>query len=95
MLTSVISVFFYLRVVVMMYMADGEMAPAPIRLSRLGMAALALSIAAIFYLGILPTAILDLAAESIATVCSGPTLGRALIRSHASSPSSSEVRARG
>ena len=67
-LTSVISVFFYLRVVVMMYMAEGEPSAAPVRLSRLGMTALAISIAAIFYLGILPTFILDLAADSIATI---------------------------
>lgn len=68
-LTSVISVFFYLRVVVMMYMAerDGARAvPAPV--SGIGMAALAVSIFAIIYLGILPTRVLDLAAESIATI---------------------------
>jgi hypothetical protein len=32
------------------------------------MAALAVSIAAIFYLGVLPTQVLDLAASSIATI---------------------------
>jgi NADH-quinone oxidoreductase subunit N len=67
-LTSVISVFFYLRVVVMMYMADREGAPVPARVGGIGLAALAVSIAAIFYLGILPTPVLDLAAESIATI---------------------------
>src|SRR4029077_19529538 len=37
-LTSVVSVFFYLRVVVMMYMADREGAPAPTRITGVGMA---------------------------------------------------------
>ena len=68
MLTSVISVFFYLRIVVMMYMADREVATVPAPVSRAGMTALAMAIVAIFYLGILPTRVLDLAAESIATI---------------------------
>jgi NADH-quinone oxidoreductase subunit N len=67
-LTSVVSVFFYLRVVVMMYMSEREAVPAPPRVQAMGMAALVLSIGAIVYLGVLPTAVLDLAAESIATV---------------------------
>jgi NADH-quinone oxidoreductase subunit N len=68
MLTSVVSVFFYLRIVVMMYMAEREGAPVPARIGGLGMAALALSIAAIFALGILPTPVLDFAAASISTI---------------------------
>jgi NADH-quinone oxidoreductase subunit N len=68
-LTSVISVFFYLRVVVMMYMADREGAlPLPAVVTRVGMAALTVAIVAIFYLGVLPTQVLNLAAESIATI---------------------------
>jgi NADH-quinone oxidoreductase subunit N len=68
-LTSVISVFFYLRVVVMMYMSEREGAAAlPVSVAGTGMAALAVSIAAIVYLGILPTQVLDLAAQSIATI---------------------------
>jgi len=68
-LTSVISVFFYLRVVVMMYMSEREgTAPLPAAVTAAGMAALTLSIVAIFYLGILPTPVLDLAAQSIATI---------------------------
>jgi NADH-quinone oxidoreductase subunit N len=68
-LTSVISVFFYLRVVVMMYMAEREGAlPLPAVVTRMGMAALTVTIAVIFYLGVLPTYILDRAAESIATI---------------------------
>ena len=68
-LTSVISVFFYLRVVVMMYMADRDSslaAPAPV--AGIGMAALIVSIAAILFLGVLPTPILNLAAASIGTI---------------------------
>ena len=68
MLTSVISVFFYLRVVVMMYMAEREGEALQVRITGVGMAALAVSIAAIFYLGVLPTKILDLAASSISTI---------------------------
>jgi NADH-quinone oxidoreductase subunit N len=68
-LTSVISVFFYLRVVVMMYMADRDGAlPLPVVVTRFGMAALTVAIVAIFYLGVLPTQVLNLAAESIATI---------------------------
>ena len=67
-LTSVVSVFFYLRVVVMMYMADRDTAIVPGPVSATGMAALALAVGAIFYLGILPTQVLDLAAASIATI---------------------------
>jgi NADH-quinone oxidoreductase subunit N len=68
-LTSVISVFFYLRVVVMMYMADRPAAAAaPALPSALGMAALVASIVLIVALGVLPTPLLDLAAASIATI---------------------------
>ena len=67
-LTSVVSVFFYLRVVVMMYMAEREGEAVQVRIGGVGMAALAVSIAAIFYLGVLPTKILDLAASSISTI---------------------------
>ena len=68
-LTSVVSVFFYLRVVVMMYMSEheGPVGARP-RIARMGMVALTLAIIAIVYLGILPTRVLDYAAESIATI---------------------------
>jgi NADH-quinone oxidoreductase subunit N len=69
MLTSVVSVFFYLRVVVMMYMQEREetdAVPAPI--TGAGLAAVAIAVAAIFYLGILPTRVLDLAAASVAAI---------------------------
>jgi NADH-quinone oxidoreductase subunit N len=68
-LTSVISVFFYLRVVVMMYMADRPATlAAPAAASGVGMAALVASIVVILVLGVLPTPVLNLAVASIATL---------------------------
>jgi NADH-quinone oxidoreductase subunit N len=67
-LTSVISVFFYLRIVVMMYMTpagDREALPATPAFAG---AALVISAIVIFYLGILPTRVLDWAAASIGTI---------------------------
>ncbi len=67
-LTSVVSVFFYLRIVVMMYMTPAE---TPIRfpaIPRMAAAALAVSAVLVFYLGILPTRVLDWAAASISTI---------------------------
>ena len=67
-LTSVVSVFFYLRVVVMMYMSD-EVSPMPVTApAPASLFALLVPTAGIFYLGILPTRLLDLAAKSIATI---------------------------
>jgi NADH-quinone oxidoreductase subunit N len=67
-LTSVVSVFFYLRVVVNMYMAEPGGAPVAPKVSGLGMAALTIAIIAIFVLGILPSPIIDLAGKSIGTI---------------------------
>jgi NADH-quinone oxidoreductase subunit N len=67
-LTSVVSVFFYLRVVVMMYMSDQPSdAPATVP-STASIVALAVPTVAIFYLGLLPARVLELALESIATI---------------------------
>lgn len=68
MLTSVISVFFYLRVVVMMYMAEPVEAQARPAIGAVPLAALVVSTAALFYLGILPTRVIDLAAASVGTI---------------------------
>jgi NADH-quinone oxidoreductase subunit N len=67
-LTSVVSVFFYLRVVVSMYMAEPAADTGALRVGRMASAALALAIFALFYLGILPTRVINLASESIATI---------------------------
>jgi NADH-quinone oxidoreductase subunit N len=67
-LTSVVSVFFYLRVVVMMYMAEGS-TTAPVTIpTAASRFALAVPTVATFYLGLLPARVLDLAARSIATI---------------------------
>ncbi len=68
-LTSVISVFFYLRIVVMMYMTDTKRAEVPTgTVSPLATAGLALAVVGIFYLGILPTGIINIALNSIDTI---------------------------
>jgi len=66
-LTSVVSVFFYLRIVVMMYMTEGAEAIRP-RLPGTAVAGLTLATLAVFYLGVLPTRVLDLALASISTI---------------------------
>jgi NADH-quinone oxidoreductase subunit N len=66
-LTSVVSVFFYLRIVVMMYMSEGAEVVRP-RLPGTAVAGLALATIAVFYLGVLPTRVLDLALSSISTI---------------------------
>jgi NADH-quinone oxidoreductase subunit N len=66
-LTSVVSVFFYLRIVVMMYMTEGSDTPRP-HVPATAMAGLALATVAVFYLGVLPTRIIDLALDSIGTI---------------------------
>jgi NADH-quinone oxidoreductase subunit N len=67
-LSSVVSVFFYLRIVVMMYMTE-EAADAPRpTISGPAMAALAFAVIATIYLGVLPTRVLDYALQSIQTI---------------------------
>jgi NADH-quinone oxidoreductase subunit N len=68
-LTSVISVFFYLRIVVMMYMTpSGETIARFPSVPKVAGAALVASAVIIFYLGILPARVLDWAAASINTI---------------------------
>jgi NADH-quinone oxidoreductase subunit N len=67
-LTSVVSVFFYLRIVVMMYMTPQTAALAVPRAPRLAAAALVVSAVLVFYLGVLPARVLDWAAASIGTI---------------------------
>ena len=67
-LSSVVSVFFYLRIVVMMYMTDEGAEPARPAISVPAMAALAFAMIATFYLGVLPTRVIDYALESIQTI---------------------------
>jgi NADH-quinone oxidoreductase subunit N len=67
-LTSVVSVFFYLRIIVMMYMTPSA---SPLRLPAVPkMAAVGLFVSAllVLYLGILPSRVLDWAVASIGTI---------------------------
>jgi NADH-quinone oxidoreductase subunit N len=66
-LTSVISVFFYLRIVVMMYMTEGTEIVRP-SVPATAVTGLVLATIAVFYLGVLPTRVLDLAMSSISTI---------------------------
>ncbi len=67
-LSSVVSVFFYLRIVVMMYMTDDAAAPVRPAISVPSMAALGIAMIVTFYLGVLPTRVIDLALQSIQTI---------------------------
>jgi len=67
-LSSVVSVFFYLRIVVMMYMTEEGAEPARPAISVPAMAALGFAMLATFYLGVLPTRVIDYALESIQTI---------------------------
>jgi NADH-quinone oxidoreductase subunit N len=67
-LTSIVSIFFYLRVIVMMYMAppaEVARAEAP---SAGAVLALAVSVVVTFYLGVMPARIIDIASKSISTI---------------------------
>jgi len=66
-LTSVVSVFFYLRIVVMMYFTEGAEVHRP-RVPATAVAGLALAVIAVFYLGMLPARVLQLALDSISTI---------------------------
>jgi NADH-quinone oxidoreductase subunit N len=67
-LTSVISVFFYLRVIVMMYMTPNAAPLTLLPVPKIAAAALVVSAAIVFYLGVLPTQVIDWAAASIGTI---------------------------
>ena len=67
-LTSVVSVFFYLRIVVMMYMMPGDRRGGVPAIPGIAGAALVASALLVLYLGILPARTLGLAAASISTI---------------------------
>ena len=67
-LTSVISVFFYLRIVVMMYMTDERALEHRPAVPALAFAGLVIAVVGVFYLGILPGLVLQLAGDSVANV---------------------------
>ena len=68
MLSSVVSVYFYLRIVVMMYMSDRDARPVPPPISGLAMAGLVVSVLAVLYLGVLPAQMIAWAEQSISTI---------------------------
>jgi NADH-quinone oxidoreductase subunit N len=67
-LSSVVSVFYYLRIVVSMFMATQEALFEAPPLTRMGLAAMVLAAAGTFYLGVLPSRLIDLATQSVATI---------------------------
>ena len=67
-LSSVVSVFFYLRIVVMMYMTERDARPVPAAVPAMAMAGLILSLIGVLYLGVLPSRLIDLAQASISTI---------------------------
>jgi len=67
-LTSVVSVFFYLRIVVQMYMTPSDTPAQFPPVPKIAGGALVVSAVVIFYLGILPTRVLEWAAASISTI---------------------------
>ena len=67
-LTSVVSVFFYLRVVVMMYMTPAERPSSVPPVPAIAGAAIVASAVLVVYLGILPARVLDWAVASMSTI---------------------------
>ena len=67
-LSSVVSVFFYLRIVVMMFMSERDARPVPAPITAVAMAGLAISLAGVLYLGVLPARVLDWAQASVGTI---------------------------
>ena len=66
-LTSVIAVYFYLRIVVQMYMSE-ESAPSRPSVPRVALAGMLIALVAVFYLGVLPGTLLSIAVESVASI---------------------------
>ncbi len=67
-LSSVVSVFFYLRIVVMMYMTDRDARPVPPPVHPVALGGLVVAVAGVLYLGVLPMGLIDLAQKSITTI---------------------------
>ena len=67
-LTSVVSVFFYLRIVVMMYFVEDKTPSRRPAVPPVAMAGMLVALAVVFYLGIMPGALLRVAADSVASI---------------------------
>jgi NADH-quinone oxidoreductase subunit N len=67
-LSSVVSVFFYLRIVVMMYMQERDARPVPAPVTVIALTALAISLIGVLYLGILPMYVMKFAGDSVSSI---------------------------
>ena len=67
-LTSVVAVFFYLRIVVMMYMTPERAPNHRPAVPAVALAGLLIALIAVFYFGVMPGRLLSLAAESVASI---------------------------
>ncbi|MBI5570594.1 MAG: NADH-quinone oxidoreductase subunit N [Desulfomonile tiedjei] len=67
-LTSAVSVFYYFRVVMKMYMEVPEKTPAALQFGPAMILALGIAAVGVMYIGIFPTTYLDLATESVKTL---------------------------
>jgi NADH-quinone oxidoreductase subunit N len=67
-LTSVVSVFFYLRVVVQMYMSEEQAPGHRPRVPAVAMSGMLIALVAVFYLGVLPGGLLSAAADSVLSI---------------------------
>jgi NADH-quinone oxidoreductase subunit N len=67
-LTSVVSVFYYLRIVVSMFMATSKVEFDVPSVGLAGFVGLVLAALGTFYLGVLPTRLIDIANQSISTI---------------------------
>ena len=70
-LTSVVSVVYYARVVVLMYMHEPDAAAPRLRLAPASMACLGVTALGVLYLGIFPGSVMHLAASSVAFLFPG------------------------
>jgi NADH-quinone oxidoreductase subunit N len=67
-LTSVVAVSFYLKIIVNMYMSEARAEFVTARPPAVGLVGLALAALAVIYLGVLPSAVIELATRSIETI---------------------------
>ncbi|MEZ5317318.1 MAG: NADH-quinone oxidoreductase subunit N [Vicinamibacterales bacterium] len=67
-LTSVVSVFFYLRIVVQMYMAEERTTGHRPSVPGVALTGMVIALVVVFYLGIVPGELLSLAADSVSSI---------------------------
>jgi len=67
-LTSVVSVFFYLRIVVMMYMTEDRAVGHRPNVPAVALTGMLIALAGVFYLGVLPGRLIAIALESVASI---------------------------